>query len=190
MKAAKDAQKQANSTVKDARNQVLSTVKDARKQAHSTVRTARKQADRQLVRARIAAVRARAEGRSRAAGASKKAVGAAGAVGLAAGYFLDPESGRRRRHEVRERALAVIRRGASRSDDEKLAANDQALADRVKSEIFQPADAPKESVNVNVERGVVYLRGEVKERDQIRELVERAGVVDGVAGVESLLRTP
>ena len=197
-------------TMKDAQKQASSSVKGARTQATSTMKTARKEARRQLVRARIAGARARAAGRSRASGASKKAVGAAGAVGLAAGYFLDPESGKRRRNVARDRALAVIRRGAARtkrearfrehqaegklqaasqSGGEKPAANDQALADRVKSEIFQPADAPKESVNVNVERGVVYLRGEV-EQDQIRKLVEQAGAVDGVAGVENLLHTP
>ncbi|MFL5907342.1 MAG: BON domain-containing protein [Solirubrobacterales bacterium] len=198
-------------TAKDAREQTNSTVKEARKQASSTVRTARKKANRQLVRARIAAARARARGRSGAAGASKKAVGAAGAAGLAAGYFLDPESGKRRRHVARDRTLALIRRGADRARreaeyredqvegklqaaahgrDEKPAPNDQALADRVKSEIFQPEDAPKGSVNVNVERGVVYLRGEVKRPDEIRKLVEQAGAVDGVAGVENLLHTP
>jgi osmotically-inducible protein OsmY len=189
----KNAQQQANSTVKDAQKQAYSVVKDARKQASSTVRTARKEARRQLVRARIATVRARAGGRAKAAGASKKAVGAAGAVGLAAGYFLDPDAGKRRRNVVRDRALAVIRRGTDRAEREahyREGQVDQALADRVKSEIFQPADAPKESVNVNVEGGVVYLRGEVKRPDQIRTLVEQAGAVDGVAGVENLLQTP
>jgi hypothetical protein len=30
---------------------------------------------------------------------------------LAAGYFFDPESGSRRRHTARDRALALLRRG-------------------------------------------------------------------------------
>jgi osmotically-inducible protein OsmY len=77
----------------------------------------------------------------------------------------------------------------SQARPEKPAANDQALAERVKSEIFQPADAPKGSINVNVENGVVYLRGEVKQPDQIRKLVEQAGAVDGVSAVENLLST-
>jgi hypothetical protein len=51
---------------------------------------------------RIAAARARAGTRSKASGTSTKA---------AAGYFLDPESGKRRRQTARERAVAVIRRG-------------------------------------------------------------------------------
>jgi osmotically-inducible protein OsmY len=198
-------------TVEDARRQARDTLHEAQKQARRTARDARREARRQVVQARIAAAKTRAGTRSRASGVSSKAVGAAGAVGLAAGYFLDPESGRRRRHKARDRALAVIRRGTDRTGreaeyragqvegkveaaksqarPEKPAANDQALAERVKSEIFQPADAPKGSINVNVENGVVYLRGEVKQPDQIRKLVEQAGAVDGVSAVENLLST-
>jgi osmotically-inducible protein OsmY len=44
-------------------------------------------------------------------------------------------------------------------------------------------------VNVNVENGIVYLRGEVKRQDEMRKLIEDAGSVDGVRGVESLLHT-
>lgn len=188
------------------------TVTDAREQALEVTKEARKQAGRQLVRARTAAAKARAGTRSKASGASGKAVGAAGACGLAAGYFLDPEWGRRRRHQARDGALALVPRGADRTRreaehrsgqmegkieaakgkaaPEKPAPNDQALAERVKSEIFQPADAPKGSVNVDVERGVVYLRREVRQADENRRLVEQSGAVDGVAGVENLLHTP
>jgi osmotically-inducible protein OsmY len=201
----------ATATIQDARKQAKETLADAQKQARSTAKDARKQARRQLIQARVAAARARSQSRAKASRVPAKAVGAAGAVGLAAGYFLDPQSGRRRRNEARDRALAVIRRGTDRARREakyragqvegtveavksqaapdKPAANDQALADRVKSEIFQPADAPKDSVNVNVENGVVYLRGEVERPDEIRKLVEQAGAVDGVAAVENLLST-
>jgi osmotically-inducible protein OsmY len=206
MKLTKEA---TTKTVKDAREQAREATNQAREQALEVTKEARKQARRRIVRARIAAAKARAGTRSKASSASGKAVGAAGAVGLAAGYFLDPESGRRRRHEARDRALSLVRRGAdrtrreagyrsgqvegkieavkSKAAPEKPAPNDQALAERVKSEIFQPADAPKGSVNVNVERGVVYLRGEVKREDEIKKLVEQASAVDGVAGVENLL---
>ena len=199
------------STVKEAQKQASTTVSGAQKQARDTIKDARKEARRKVTRARIAAARARAGGRAKASGLSSKAVGAAGAAGLAAGYFLDPDSGKRRRTVVRDRAGALLRRGArttrrqaeyrtgqvegkveaakSKAAPEKPAANDQALAERVKSQIFQPADAPKGSVNVNVEHGVVYLRGEVKRPEQIRQLIEQAGSVDGVAGVENLLHT-
>lgn len=68
--------------------------------------------------------------------------------------------------------------------------NDQTLEQRVQSEIFRDPEAPKGSVNVNVERGVVYLRGEVPERAWIERLVAGAGGVQGVKGVESLLHQP
>ena len=194
-------------TVKDARKRTTSTARDARKQTFSAAKDARRQVSKQVTRARIAAARAR----SRTQGTSKKTVAAAGAAGLAGAYFLDPQSGKRRRHVARDRAAAMIRRGAgttrrqaeyrkgqaqgkveavkSQAGAEKPPANDQALAERVKSTIFQPADAPKGSVNVNVEQGVVYLRGEVKRPDQIEKLVEQANSIAGVAGVENLLHT-
>jgi osmotically-inducible protein OsmY len=199
-------------TPKDAGSQAKSTFKGAQKGATSAIKDARRQVRKQATRARITAARARAGTRAKSEGASKKAVGAAGAAGLAAGYFLDPDSGKRRRHIARDRARSLFRKGAEttrreaeyrtgqvegkveaakrKARPEKPAPNDQALAERVKSEIFQPADAPKGSVNVNVEHGVVYLRGEVKRPDEINKLVEQAGSIDGVAGVENLLHTP
>ena len=90
---------------------VSGAVSGAQRQARDTISDARKQARRRLIRARVAAARARAGTRAKGTGASKKAVGAAGAAGLAAGYFFDPESGTRRRHMARDRALALIRRG-------------------------------------------------------------------------------
>ncbi|HKH22276.1 MAG TPA: BON domain-containing protein [Solirubrobacterales bacterium] len=190
---------------------VKGTQKQTQRQARQVLNEARKQARRQATRARIAAAKARAQSRAKASGVSTKAIGAAGAAGLLAGYFLDPDSGKRRRHVTRDRALGLFRRGAdrarrqaeyragqvegkveaakSKTAPEKPAANDQALAERVKSEIFQPADAPKDSVNINVEDGVVYLRGQVKRPDEIRKLVKEAESVDGVRGVENLLHT-
>ena len=69
------------------------------------------------------------------------------------------------------------------------ALNDPALARKVESEIFRPADAPKDKVNVNVEHGVVFLRGEVESREQADTLESAASSVDGVKRVENLLHT-
>ena len=66
--------------------------------------------------------------------------------------------------------------------------NDPALARKVESEIFRPADAPKDKVNVNVEHGVVFLRGEVS-REQADALESAAKSVEGVKRVENLLHT-
>jgi osmotically-inducible protein OsmY len=75
----------------------------------------------------------------------------------------------------------------SKARPAKPAENDQQLTERVKSELFQPAGAPKGSVNVNVENGIVYLRGEVKRRGEIEKLEKRARSIDGVRDVENLL---
>ena len=96
--------------VQAARKQAETVVSDARKQAEEILAGTRKQARRKATRARVKAARIRGEVGTKASGASAKVVGAAGAAGLAAGYFLDPESGKRRRNVARDRARGLIRR--------------------------------------------------------------------------------
>lgn len=138
-------------------------------------------------------------------------IAAAGTAAGAGAYFLDPNSGKRRRHVARDRVAALIRRGGRRAERagsygahtaagkaKGVAAStsptetpsDEALADRVRSEVFRPADAPKGSVNINVVDGVVYLRGEVEQPDEINDLVAATESVDGVERVENLLHAP
>jgi osmotically-inducible protein OsmY len=68
--------------------------------------------------------------------------------------------------------------------------DDATLADRVRSEIFRPADAPKGSVSVDVQDGVAYLRGEVESQDWIERLGKDARKVTGIDGVKNLLHAP
>lgn len=68
--------------------------------------------------------------------------------------------------------------------------DDATLVDRVKSEIFRDAEAPKGDVNVNAEYGRVILRGQVESEDMIRDLAERTRQVEGVQDVENLLHVP
>jgi osmotically-inducible protein OsmY len=134
------------------------------------------------------------------------------AAGAAAVWFLDPNEGARRRNVVRDKALMYARQtgveaqrkasyaagqakgaayqAAPTGGKEPEELNDPALARKVETEIFRDADAPKGAVSVNVEDGVVYLRGEVADEDEIRTLAEEAAKVDGVRGVENLLHTP
>lgn len=100
-------------TATEARDQATKAINEAQRQASKTVKDARREARRQVIRARVAAAKARAGTRAKASGASTKVVGAAGAAGLAAGYFLDPESGRGRRDRIRELAASLIRRDKS-----------------------------------------------------------------------------
>ena len=135
------------------------------------------------------------------------------AAGAAAEYFLDRESGRRRRHHARDRSLAVmrhrsreaVRRGkylegvgaglAHRAvhtvpvGKPKEEPDDATLAQKVESIALRAAHTPKGHVSINAERGVVYLRGRLDSTEQIDALVRATGGVDGVKGVKSLLHT-
>jgi osmotically-inducible protein OsmY len=133
------------------------------------------------------------------------------AAGAAAAHFLDRESGARRRNMLRDQALAKARKGkheAVRQADyvagkAKGAAagavpsmpggeqpDDVTLAHKVESEIFRDADAPKGDVSVDVQKGVVNLRGMVADEQWITRLAEQAEKVDGVKGVNNLLHRP
>lgn len=113
----------------------------------------------------------------------------AAAVGALLAYFFDRQNGARRRSVaggwVGARAGRVARHGAESKDFD-----DVTLAQKVQSEIFRPDDAPKGTVDVNVEAGVVFLRGEVERPELIEELVARTREVQGVREVESLLHLP
>jgi osmotically-inducible protein OsmY len=134
------------------------------------------------------------------------------AAGAAAVWFLDPKDGARRRNVVRDKALKHAREtGAQAQRQASYAAgqakgmayeaaptsgkggeelNDPALARKVETEIFRDAESAKGAVSVSVENGVVYLRGEVSDEDEIRTLGEKAEKVDGIRGVENLLHGP
>ena len=133
------------------------------------------------------------------------------AVGAALLYFFDPQNGARRRNMARDRALAFFRRRgrgaeqfgraasaevsgltqkATHLREEPKVFDDQTLKAKIESEVFRPADAPKGEVDVNVEHGVVYLRGEVERPEIIGDLEERVRSVQGVERVENLLHLP
>ena len=133
------------------------------------------------------------------------------AIGAALVYFFDPQQGARRRNMARDRILAFLRRrgrdaarvGRATSSEayglkQKVVHrqeqpkdfDDQTLKAKVESEVFRPVDAPKGDVNVNVENGVVYLRGQVERPDLIDDLEQRVRSVQGVRDVENLLHIP
>jgi osmotically-inducible protein OsmY len=132
----------------------------------------------------------------------------AGAIGAALAYFFDPDNGRRRRKVAVDRAGRFARRTAWRArgaaiqaegmkqkaahlkEREKPQPDDVTLARKVESEIFRDADVPKGKINVNVEDGVVFLRGEIEQPDLIKDLEAQARKVQGVQGVENLLHAP
>jgi hypothetical protein len=137
------------------------------------------------------------------------------ATGAAAGamttFFADPQLGGRRRALLRDRTAGFVRRFGRRSGRTARIAgaytvgwskrirhlrekpkefDDATLAQKVQSELFRSADAPKGTVDVNVANGVVQLRGEVEKPELMNELVENARRIQGVREVESFLHLP
>lgn len=109
----------------------------------------------------------------------------AGAIGAVFAYFFDPDNGRKRRKQAIGRAAkALSQLGRSERPD------DVTLAHKVETEIFRGPDIPKGQINVNVEDGVVYLRGELEQPDLIEDLGAQARKVKGVRAVENLLHVP
>jgi osmotically-inducible protein OsmY len=136
----------------------------------------------------------------------------AGAIGAAVAFFFDPQNGKRRRKMTVDRIAAFFRRRAResarlargveaeahgvsqkvqhRKEEPKPQPDDTTLARTVETEIFRDADVPKGQINVNVQRGIVQLRGEVPQPEMIHDLGERARHIAGVLEVENLLHLP
>ena len=72
----------------------------------------------------------------------------------------------------------------------KIGMDDVTLARGVETELFRGPDSPKATVNVNVVEAVVYLHGEVKHPDELKELESQARRIPEVRDVENLLRLP
>jgi osmotically-inducible protein OsmY len=122
-----------------------------------------------------------------------------GAVGAAAAYFFDPELGPTRRarlqgqiegvaQELQDRAQSALgsldSAAMPRSDD------DLSVLSRVERALLALPDVRRGSVETEVVDRQVVLRGEVASAEQEREVMETAGRVPGVAGVESQLDVP
>jgi osmotically-inducible protein OsmY len=112
------------------------------------------------------------------------------AIGAALVYFFDPRQGAKRRAMARDKVLSFVRKASSGASSQPKDVDDQTLKAKVESEVFRPADAPKGDVDVNVENGVVYLRGQVEQPELIQDLELRVRAVQGVREVENLLRVP
>jgi osmotically-inducible protein OsmY len=132
----------------------------------------------------------------------------AGLIGAALAYFFDRDNGRKRRKEAIKRSAKAFRQTGRKGqvvaaqaqglkqkathlkEREKPQPDDVTLARKVESEIFRGPDVPKGQINVNVEDGVVYLRGELDQPDLIEDLGTQARKVKGVRAVENLLHVP
>ncbi|HYT81348.1 MAG TPA: BON domain-containing protein [Actinomycetota bacterium] len=141
----------------------------------------------------------------------KRSILFASAVGAALAYYFDPDRGRGRRSKARDQMTAAFRRFgrrggrlARRAESEAYGAwqrathplpdnppmDDETLKQKVETELFGKPDVEKGKIVVNVEDGVVVLRGEVGSPTQMTELSQLAMEIPGVAGVQNLLHLP
>src|SRR5438309_7958373 len=124
-------------------------------------------------------------------------------AGAVAAALLDPERGRSRRAQVRDRGGAAIRRTFRRTErglrsvqselhgaaqrlqhlQPEEADASYRLVDRVQSELFRDPSIPKGQLNVSVEEGTVVLRGHV-ESDSLKSMIERRA--RGIAGAQQV----
>jgi osmotically-inducible protein OsmY len=130
----------------------------------------------------LSTIAERLPGRKSKSVASEVPKRAAQAIGAGAGVVtIIVLSGRRRRKATVGRVVGLVRRRNSND------LNDPTLAHKVESEIFRGDDVPKGSINVNAENGVIYLRGEVSDPEQVERLGKAARSVSGVREVKNLL---
>lgn len=87
-------------------------------------------------------------------------------------------------HEVAHEVSHLLRPEAEVEPD------NVTLVQRVRSEIFAPADIPDGAINVDAYEGVITLRGELPSQELIDRVVRMARHVEGVREVRNLLHTP
>ncbi len=87
-------------------------------------------------------------------------------------------------------AFGLVQQARHLRREPKVGMDDVTLARKVETEVFRADDSPKGDVDVNVVDGVVYLHGQVKQPEHVKEIETRVRRVPEVAGVENLLHLP
>lgn len=134
-----------------------------------------------------------------------------GAAGAGAAYLFDPVQGRTRRAKLGDQIGRLSRKTEAKlgqrteyaagvaegwrhkfsGAEEEAPPSDQALVDKVKSQIFSGLDdVDSGTVNIDANDGVVVLRGQLAERSHIDELASRTAGIVGVRQVINLLHLP
>jgi len=130
-------------------------------------------------------------------------------------YFLDPDRGKRRRNMARDRVMATARdvqreteqraryatstaegmaqrvqHDLSTASSTPAALDDYTLTQKVESELFRDPNIDKGRININAENGVIVLRGEVRQPDEINSIEVRVRRIEGVQAVDNKLHLP
>ena len=133
-----------------------------------------------------------------------------GAAVAAAMYLLDPDRGRSRRAKLSDQAAALARKAEEKARAQAeyqkgvvqgLAHDltepfrpepdfdDQTLRQKVKSQAIGRWDGPKNDVEVDVDNGVVTLKGNV-DPEKVDRLIRLVKGITGVASVNDQLSVP
>lgn len=136
---------------------------------------------------------------------------AGSAAGAALAFLFDPQRGRARRKKAIDRVGGTVRRATRRTTrfgrhmasdarglarrmaargERRVPENDAVLVSKVESEVLGDPEIPKGSVSINAENGIVVLRGQLEDPEQIRRLEKAVGKIDGVLAIENLLHLP
>jgi osmotically-inducible protein OsmY len=91
---------------------------------------------------------------------------------------------------AKSQAYGVTQKAVHLKERSKEEPDDATLAHKVETELFRDPDVPKGDINVNAEKGVVYLRGQVADEGLAETLGKSARKIQGVREVENLLHTP
>ena len=152
-----------------------------------------------------------ARSRKRFAGQLATVAASALAAGVALGFFLDPRNGTQRRHSLRDRVKATLRRRVrglerqTRYEAGKVAGithriahpqhepaelDDIGLVHKVESELFRDRSIPKGRISINADRGIIVLRGQLDDAQDIERVEREVRKVAGVRDVDNLLHLP
>ena len=152
-----------------------------------------------------------ARSRKRFAGQLATVAASALTAGVALEFFLDPRNGRRRRRLVRDRVKATLRRRArsverqTRYEAGKVAGikhrithpqhepaelDDISLVHKVESDLFRDRSIPKGRISINADRGIIVLRGQLDDAQDIERVEREVRKVAGVRDVDNLLHLP
>jgi hyperosmotically inducible protein len=131
-------------------------------------------------------------------------------TGAGAAYFLDPKTGKRRRHVARDRllrALRLLRHGAVKKAKlaggrarglaaiarrgvrtPAVAVDDETVVQRIRSDALRDVELSTSQIDVRVEDGYARLSGSVATIDDEERLVSRVRKVPGVKEVSAEVR--
>jgi osmotically-inducible protein OsmY len=133
-----------------------------------------------------------------------------GAAAAAAMYLLDPDRGRTRRAKLSDQAAAMARKAEEKAraqaEHQKGVVqglahdltepfrpepdfDDETLRQKVKSEAIGRWEGPKSDVEIDVESGVVTLKGNVDSQN-VDQLIRLVKGVPGVASVSDQMSVP